>query len=149
MRSGWPTLVSAPGVDIESTGPKNWYRMGTGTSDSTAITAGVVALIRSRFPTLSATEVIHRLTATATDRGPKGRDPEYGYGIVNPYAALTADLPPASASPAADSSPSVSGVGQSPRGSGGGKRTLLIAAAVAVALGVIVLGAVSVLRRRA
>ena len=42
---------------------------------------------------MSAVDVIHRLTATATDKGPKGRDEQYGYGIVNPYAALTADVP--------------------------------------------------------
>jgi subtilisin family serine protease len=60
--------------------------------------AGIVALVRSKYPNLSAAEVIHRLTATATDKGPPGRDPEYGYGIVNPVAALTADVPPIGAS---------------------------------------------------
>jgi type VII secretion-associated serine protease mycosin len=149
--TGSQVLVSAPGVDIERAGSHNRYGKGTGTSDSTAITAGVVALIRSRFPTLSATEVIHRLTATATDKGPKGRDPEYGYGIVNPYAALTADLPPAGASPAVDTSPSPSGVGQGPRGSGDGKAAPVIIGvlAAAVALGAIVVGVACVRRRRA
>ena len=61
---------------------------------STAIVAGAAALIRSRYPDLSAQEVIHRLTATATDKGPPGRDPEYGYGVLNLVAALTADVPP-------------------------------------------------------
>jgi subtilisin family serine protease len=98
--TGRQVLVAAPGVDIESAANGNQYRTGTGTSDATAITAGVVALIRSKYPTLSATEVIHRLTATATDKGPKGRDDEYGYGIINPYAALTADIPPLAASTA-------------------------------------------------
>jgi subtilisin family serine protease len=96
--TGRQVLVAAPGVDITSAYTGNGYRTGTGTSDSTAITAGVVALIRSKYPTLSATEVIHRLTATATDKGPKGRDDEYGYGIINPYAALTSDIPPLAAS---------------------------------------------------
>jgi len=138
-------------VDIERAGSDNRYGKGTGTSDSAAIVAGVVALIRSKFPALSATEVIHRLTATATDKGPKGRDPEYGYGIVNPYAALTADVPPpsATASPAADASPSPSGVSQGPPSKASGKAPLAIIgalAAVAVVVAVIVIGA-SVRRR--
>src|SRR5205814_244051 len=94
----------APDTDIESTAINNGYGMSSGgTSDATAITAGVVALIRSKYPTMSAVDVIHRLTATAIDKGPKGRDDQYGYGIVNPYAALTADVP--SVDPTASPSP--------------------------------------------
>jgi hypothetical protein len=52
--------------------------------------------VRSKFPDLSAAEVVHRLTATATDKGAPGRDPEYGYGVLNLVAALTADVPPLS-----------------------------------------------------
>ena len=70
------------------------YSIGTGTSISTAIIAGAAALVRARFPKLSAVEVIHRLTATADDKGPPGRDNQYGYGIVNLVKALTADVPP-------------------------------------------------------
>src|SRR5205814_8664507 len=92
----------APDTDIESTAINNGYGMSSGgTSDATAITAGVVALIRSKYPTMSAVDVIHRLTATAIDKGPKGRDDQYGYGIVNPYAALTADVPTADPSTSA------------------------------------------------
>jgi hypothetical protein len=47
---------------------------------------------------MPATEVVHRLTATAIDKGDPGRDDLYGYGIVNLVGALTADVPP-SASP--------------------------------------------------
>src|SRR4029453_5982970 len=60
------------------------------TSDSTALVAGVAALIRARYPDMSAAEVVDRLTRTATDRGAKGRDDYYGYGQLNPVAALTA-----------------------------------------------------------
>ncbi|MFB9235196.1 type VII secretion-associated serine protease mycosin [Plantactinospora siamensis] len=102
--------IVAPGVDIYSTGLHGGYRKGTGTSDATAIVAGAAALVRSRFPDLSAAEVVHRLTATATDRGPPGRDDEYGYGELNLVAALTADVPPLSAGP--------SGPGPGPAASG-------------------------------
>ena len=84
----------APAVDIFSTSRGGKYRKGTGTSDSTAIVAGAVALIKARYPHLSAEEVVHRLTATAVDKGPPGRDDQYGYGVIDLVAALTADVPP-------------------------------------------------------
>lgn len=86
--------VVAPAVDIYSTSIDGKYRKGTGTSDSTAIVAGAVALIRSKYPYLPASEVAHRLTATAVDKGPPGRDDQYGYGVIDLVAALTADVPP-------------------------------------------------------
>lgn len=84
----------APAVDIYSTSINGTYRVGTGTSDATAIVAGAAALIRSKYPDLPAQEVAHRLTATAIDKGPPGRDDEYGYGVIDLVAALTADVPP-------------------------------------------------------
>ncbi|WFE33710.1 S8 family serine peptidase [Micromonospora sp. WMMD975] len=86
--------VVAPAVDIYSTGLNGGYRVGTGTSDATAIVAGAAALIRSKYPDLPAEEVAHRLTATAIDKGPPGRDDQYGYGVIDLVAALTADVPP-------------------------------------------------------
>jgi len=66
--------------------------------------SGAVALIRSRYPDLSAKEVVHRLTSTAVDKGAPGRDEEYGYGVLDIVAALTADVPPL----AGDATPSTS-----------------------------------------
>ncbi|MEU7929111.1 type VII secretion-associated serine protease mycosin [Micromonospora sp. NPDC049801] len=86
--------VVAPAVDIYSTSINGTYRRGTGTSDAAAIVAGAAALIRSKYPYLPAQEVAHRLTATAIDKGPPGRDDEYGYGVIDLVAALTADVPP-------------------------------------------------------
>jgi type VII secretion-associated serine protease mycosin len=97
--TGDKLLISAPSVQIESTTKHASYSEGTGTSDAVAIVAGVAALIRAKYPTMSAVDVIHLLTATATDKGPPGRDPDYGYGVVNPVAALTANAPPPPASP--------------------------------------------------
>jgi type VII secretion-associated serine protease mycosin len=102
--SGPQILLAAPSVDVVSTIPGASYGSGTGTSAATAIVAGVAALVRSKFPKMPATEVIHRLTATAIDKGPKGRDDQYGYGIVNPVGALTADIAPLS-SPSARAGP--------------------------------------------
>ena len=96
--TGPAVVLSAPAVDTVSTLPDNGYGTGVGTSAATAIIAGAAALVRARFPNLSAKEVIHRLTATAIDKGPPGRDDQYGYGIVNLVGALTADVPPLQAS---------------------------------------------------
>ncbi|MEW2383273.1 S8 family serine peptidase [Micromonospora sp. NPDC047707] len=86
--------ITAPAVEIYSTSTKGSYRRGTGTSGATAIVAGAAALIRARHPNLAASEVVHRLTATAVDKGPPGRDDQYGYGVIDIVAALTADVPP-------------------------------------------------------
>ena len=132
--SGPQVTISAPGVDIETTGQGNGTGIGTGTSDATAIVAGVIALIRSKYPNLSATEVIHRLTATARDAGTPGRDPEYGYGIVNPYAALTADVPTQSPSAPA-TQPSSASPTAPHKAPGNGGRTGLVVLVVLVAIG--------------
>ncbi|MFY1659624.1 type VII secretion-associated serine protease mycosin [Micromonospora sp. WMMD1274] len=86
--------IVAPAVDIYSTSYDGKYSKGTGTSSATAIVAGAAALIRSKYPNLPAQEVAHRLTATAVDKGPPGRDDQYGYGVIDLVAALTADVPP-------------------------------------------------------
>ncbi len=92
--TGPQVVLSAPGVKVTHPWLEHGYARSDGTSDATAIVAGVVALVRAKYPNLSATEVVHRLTATAIDKGAPGRDEEYGYGIVNPVGALTADVPP-------------------------------------------------------
>lgn len=87
--------LTAPGADIVSTGIyESGYHEGSGTSEATAVVSGAAALIRAKFPQLSAVEVVHRLTATATDAGAPGRDDSYGYGRLNLLKALTADVPP-------------------------------------------------------
>ncbi|RZU51266.1 type VII secretion-associated serine protease mycosin [Krasilnikovia cinnamomea] len=99
--TGPEMVLVAPGVQIVSTANTGGYRTGTGTSDSTAIVAGAAALIRAKYPNLSAAEVVHRLTATATDKGAPGRDREYGYGSLDLVAALTADVPAGAGQPSA------------------------------------------------
>lgn len=63
-----------------------------GTSYAAAYVSGVAALVRSRFPELSAEQVVRRLTSTArgADRSPSSL---VGAGTVDPVAALTWDVP--------------------------------------------------------
>ncbi|MET7710116.1 type VII secretion-associated serine protease mycosin [Micromonospora sp. NPDC005413] len=140
--------VVAPAVDIYSTSIDGKYRKGTGTSDATAIVAGAAALIRSKYPYLPAREVAHRLTATAVDKGPPGRDDEYGYGVIDLVAALTADVPPLgfeSVSAPAGAGPTTAGAQPGDDGSGATARGL---ATLGVILAAGVGWAVVVRRRR-
>ncbi|WP_442934597.1 type VII secretion-associated serine protease mycosin [Micromonospora sp. CPCC 205739] len=98
--------VVAPAVGIYSTSYDGKYSEGNGTSGATAIVAGAAALIRAKYPYLPPEEVVHRLTATAVDKGRPGRDDEYGYGVIDLVAALTADVPPLGFQSEAATSPS-------------------------------------------
>jgi membrane-anchored mycosin MYCP len=83
--------VAAPGVDIWGPMPRGGYAMDTGTSFATPIVSGVAALVRAKHPDLTAEQVADRIIRTA-DRAPEERDIEVGYGVVNPYRAVTATL---------------------------------------------------------
>ena len=125
---GPEVAIVAPAVDIVSTDTFGRYEKATGTSEATAIVTGAVALVRAKYPKLTAPEVIRRLTATATDKGAPGRDPEYGFGVLDLVKALTADVLPET--PAASAVPA-------PKQGGGPP-----SAAILAALGVLVLVAV-------
>jgi subtilisin family serine protease len=143
--SGPEAVLAAPAVDIVSTKMGGGYEKSDGTSNSAAIIAGVAALVRSKFPQLSAREVVHRMTATATDKGRPGRDEEYGYGIVNPVAALTADVPPLSTSPPAGS-PTAGALPPKPAGNQSSSIGWIVGALLLAAAGV---GAAIAVRRAA
>ncbi|MDG4767866.1 S8 family serine peptidase [Solwaraspora sp. WMMD406] len=108
--------VTAPGVQMHSTTPDGGYLASTGTSTATAVVSGAVALIRSRFPTMTAREVVERLTATAADRGPPGHDDRYGHGVVDLVAALTVDPPPTGVPSAGEPPPDPVSVDERPAG---------------------------------
>jgi subtilisin family serine protease len=84
--------MSAPGVNIASIGPGGAPFSGDGTSQATAIASAAAALVWSRYPSLSASQVVARLLATLDGRRAT-RDPGYGYGILDAYRAVTASVP--------------------------------------------------------
>ncbi|XHM65611.1 S8 family serine peptidase [Streptomyces nigra] len=96
------------------------YGRATGTSDSTAFVSATAALVRAKYPELSAGQVINRLIKSASfahHKGLKAPDEEYGYGIVRPYSALTMDIPAGpKANPPRPPDPTRPGQGHRPRG---------------------------------
>jgi membrane-anchored mycosin MYCP len=98
--------VAAPGTHImglspQGGGPVNAYppsRPGEknmpfwGTSFSAAYVSGVTALVRAKYPELSAHQVINRIVQSAHNP-PAGVDNKVGYGLVDPVAALTFNIP--------------------------------------------------------
>jgi membrane-anchored mycosin MYCP len=64
-----------------------------GTSFSAAYVSGVAALVRAKYPGLTAHQIVNRILQTAHNP-PRGVDNQVGYGVVDPVAALTFDVPP-------------------------------------------------------
>jgi subtilisin family serine protease len=75
--------VAAPGVDVLSTWNDGSYDAISGTSMATPHVAGVAALIRAKSPALTWQQARAKLTAATDDLGPAGRDPQYGFGLVD------------------------------------------------------------------
>ena len=106
LRASWSSFgsmvsVAAPGAGIWTTSSDGTYRSASGTSFAAPITAGVVALMMSANPALSAPQVEQLLFSTAVDLGTAGKDIYYGYGRVDAFAAVNA----AKASAGADTQP--------------------------------------------
>ncbi|MEU7907016.1 S8 family serine peptidase [Actinoplanes sp. NPDC049118] len=82
--------IVAPGADVVvANGDQDkQYERVEGTSVSTAIVSGAAALIRSKYPELTAAQVVRALESAAVDKGPAGRDDAYGYGELDLVAAL-------------------------------------------------------------
>ncbi len=80
--------IAAPGVAIYSTTPNNNYKVFSGTSMATPFVAGLLGVMRSVNPDLSAKDAYQILKKTGVDSG----DTKMTGKVVQPAAALRAAL---------------------------------------------------------
>ena len=76
--------IAAPGVDILTLAPQGKYQRSTGTSVAAAHLSGVMALLKEYRRDYQSSQ----LNQTAIDLGRRGKDIEFGNGLVNASAAL-------------------------------------------------------------
>ncbi|MBJ6361894.1 S8 family serine peptidase [Paenibacillus sp. GCM10012307] len=90
-----PRSNSGPEVDIVApwtvytTALGGGYAQEQGTSMSTPQVAGVAALVWAKYPDMKPYQIRELLKQTAKNIGPKGWDPQTGYGLLQADAALT------------------------------------------------------------
>ncbi|OLN21288.1 hypothetical protein BTO30_15800 [Domibacillus antri] len=74
--------VAAPGVRILSTYLEDQYAYMSGTSMATPYVTGKLALLKQAYPRLTNEELRQVLIEHTQDLGPAGRDPFFGYGLI-------------------------------------------------------------------
>jgi type VII secretion-associated serine protease mycosin len=145
--SGGYIALAAPAESIYSADDQGGYLTSAGTSYSAPYVSAAAALLRAKYPDETAGQIITRLIETASSSA-HGRDDQSGYGIVDPYKALTAPVPAQKANPLA----AVAGVKPTSAGGHGGASTTVIttvaAAAVVVLGGLVLAGRILWQRRR-
>jgi hypothetical protein len=85
--------VAAPGVCVTSlsnTNPNGYASCWNGTSMATPHAAGAAALLLSKVPSLSPSQINQILETTAIDLGPVGKDNDFGAGRIDALAAFLA-----------------------------------------------------------
>jgi hypothetical protein len=92
-RTSWSSYgnymsLAAPGASIWTTTNGGGYGAVSGTSFSSPITAGVIALMMATNPNLKNTNIEQILFSTALDLGAAGWDQYYGYGRVDANQAV-------------------------------------------------------------
>ncbi|MBZ9669670.1 S8 family serine peptidase [Mesorhizobium sp. ES1-3] len=79
-------FISAPGVEMVAPSGAG-SDVVTGTSFAAAIVSGAIANLIHTVPERSADDIEKALADTARDLGPKGRDNDFGYGLLDIRAA--------------------------------------------------------------
>jgi membrane-anchored mycosin MYCP len=117
-----------------------------GTSFAAAYVSGVAALVRAKFPNLTAHQVIRRIIETAHNPA-RGVDNQVGHGVVDPVAALTFDVPAGDPRPVERLTTALHVPPAPPRPDLRPRNTALIGGAVVLALAGVIAGVVALRRR--
>ncbi|MEQ7006061.1 S8 family serine peptidase [Actinopolymorpha sp. B17G11] len=144
-----PASVAAPGVGVTGPAPIQGHTRNDndGTSFAAPFVSGTAALVLEAYDKqLTPLQVKRRLQLTADHPGADLPAEGLGYGVVNPYEAVTAILPESSSAPATPEA------GIKPLAADTGPDTTardvaLIVSGTAVGLALITLGAVATYRR--
>ncbi|MBD8102354.1 S8 family serine peptidase [Plantibacter sp. CFBP 8775] len=96
---GITIAVAAPSEQLVGVTPAGSYVQWQGTSGAAPIVSGLVALVRSAWPELSAADAIKRVTATAKQVGDSAQSPIYGAGLIDAAKAVSGSVGPAATSP--------------------------------------------------
>lgn len=91
--------VMAPSERLVGAVPGGGHSSWQGTSGATPIVAGIAALVRAAHPELDAAGVVNRIISTARPQTSAVPDPDYGYGIVDAAAAVSAEVPAVGVNP--------------------------------------------------
>jgi membrane-anchored mycosin MYCP len=130
-RSGLANLYAEPGASRPNA--------IEGTSFAAPYVAGLAALLRAKYPRMSAREIMYRIEATAQHpSAPGGRDNQVGYGVIDPVAALTASIPGQNGVPRPNTTSIKAPAPQVGTGNALPMRVAVIGAGVAVVLLVVV-----------
>lgn len=78
--------IAAPGVQVWTAASVEGARSKTGTSFAAPFVTASVAMIKATTPDLKPADVEELLRKTAEDLGKPGRDPVFGWGLLNPQA---------------------------------------------------------------
>lgn len=85
---GIGVTIAAPGVELLGSFPGGTTASWSGSSAAAPVVSGLLALMIQADPEARANDLIQRLITTATDAGEPGFDADFGFGIINPTAAL-------------------------------------------------------------
>jgi serine protease len=84
----YPDVILSTDWDYSKNQPT--YMGQSGTSQAAPQVSALAALLLSKGVTQGRDDTLARLIGTATDLGERGRDPQFGYGMINAAAALGA-----------------------------------------------------------
>jgi type VII secretion-associated serine protease mycosin len=128
----------APGADLLSTGRGGaGHVVASDVSYAAPFVAGVAALVRAYHPRLTAEQVKRRLELTADRPGSEVPDPQVGWGVVDPYAAVVAVLPDEVRSGAGSVRPRVFAAPRRPAKDNRDRNTALLVATGSVLLAIV------------